>query len=134
MKTTYKNRYGDEFTFTLQNDGNVLWEGKFEYIRIGYPNDYTKAYQSYLDDREGLDEDNILCLEEFKRDVHEYKDGVYLYPEYIKLVKPLTDEIDMVDPSGGPYMSRGMSLDRFGFERLKIKDFKNVDEGYLIIT
>jgi len=38
MKNTYKNRYGDEFTFTLQDDGNVLWEGKFEYCRIGYPN------------------------------------------------------------------------------------------------
>jgi len=134
MKTTYKNRYGDEFTFTLQEDGNVLWEGNFEYVRIGMPNDYTEAYQSYLDDREGLDEDNILCLEEFKRDVHEYQDGTYLYPEYVRMVKSLTDEIDMVDPSGGPYMSRGMSLDRFGFEGLKIKDFKSVDEGYLIIT
>jgi len=134
MKNTYKNRYGDEFTFTLQDDGNVLWEGNFEYCRFGMPNDYTEAYQSYLEDREGLDEDDILSLEEFKKDVHEYQDGAYLYPEYVMMVKSLTDEIDMVDPSGGPYMSRGMSLDRFGFEGLKIKDFKNVDEGYLIVT
>jgi len=32
---TYTNRYGDVFTFTKQEDGNVLWEGPFEYIRVG---------------------------------------------------------------------------------------------------
>ncbi len=31
----YRNRYGDEHTFTKQEDGNVLWEGDFEYIRAG---------------------------------------------------------------------------------------------------
>lgn len=31
----YRNRYGDEYTFTKQKDGNVLWEGDFEYIRAG---------------------------------------------------------------------------------------------------
>jgi hypothetical protein len=35
MKTTYRNRYGDIHTFTKQKDGNVLWEGDFEYIRSG---------------------------------------------------------------------------------------------------
>jgi hypothetical protein len=134
MKRIYKNRYGDEFTFTLQDDGNVLWEGNFEYCRFGMPNDYTEAYQSYLDDREGLDEDDILSLEEFKRDVHEYQDGAYLYPEYVRMVKSLTDEIDMVDPSGGCYLSRGMTLDFLGFVGVKVKDFKSVDTGFLIIT
>ena len=38
----YKNRYGDVFTFTKQEDGNVLWEGPFDKIRIGGdPNDPT---------------------------------------------------------------------------------------------
>lgn len=32
---TYRNRYGDTYTFTKQKDGNVLWEGDFEYIRAG---------------------------------------------------------------------------------------------------
>lgn len=32
----YRNRYGDEQTFTKQEDGNVLWEGDFEYIRSGH--------------------------------------------------------------------------------------------------
>ena len=31
----YRNRYGDEYTFTKQKDGNVLWEGDFEMIRMG---------------------------------------------------------------------------------------------------
>ena len=31
----YRNRYGDKYTFTKQKDGNVLWEGDFEYIRSG---------------------------------------------------------------------------------------------------
>lgn len=40
MKTEkYTNRYGDEYTFTLQNDGNIKWEGPFEYCRFGFTDD-----------------------------------------------------------------------------------------------
>ena len=36
-KTSYQNRYGDVYDFTLQQDGTVLWEGPFDdYCRIGY--------------------------------------------------------------------------------------------------
>ena len=31
----YKNRYGDVYTFTKQDDGNVLWEGEFKHTRFG---------------------------------------------------------------------------------------------------
>ena len=31
----YENRYGDLYTFTKQEDGNVLMEGKFEWMRFG---------------------------------------------------------------------------------------------------
>ena len=134
METTYKNRYGDVFTFTLQDDGNVLWEGNFEYCRFGMPNDYTRAYKAYLDDREGLDEDDILSLEEFKKDVHEYQGNQYLYPEYVKMVDCLRDKIDMVDPSGGYYISSGMSLGFLGFKDLIVKEFEEKENGYLIIT
>lgn len=34
----YTNRYGDVYTFTKQEDGNVLWEGNFDRMRAG--NDY----------------------------------------------------------------------------------------------
>ena len=30
---TIRNRYGDEFTFTLLEDGNIQWEGNFQYQR-----------------------------------------------------------------------------------------------------
>ena len=43
----YKNRYGDEYTFTKQEDGTILWEGPFEHVRIGFPNVYKAAYQQY---------------------------------------------------------------------------------------
>ena len=134
MKNTYKNRYGDIFTFTKDENHDILWEGDFKYCRIGMPNDYTKAYQAYLDDREEVDEDSILSLEEFKKDVHVYQDNQYLYPDYIKLVESLTNEISMVDPSGGPYISRGMALDSFGFKNYVVKDFKPIETGYKIIT
>ena len=31
----YTNRSGDVYTFTKQEDGNVLWEGPFNYTRFG---------------------------------------------------------------------------------------------------
>tara|TARA_R110000822_G_scaffold79038_1_gene189274 strand:+ start:589 stop:858 length:270 start_codon:yes stop_codon:yes gene_type:complete len=31
----YKNRYNDVYTFTKQEDGNVLMEGDFKWIRFG---------------------------------------------------------------------------------------------------
>ena len=31
----YENRYGDVYTFTKLEDGNVLWEGDFERMRAG---------------------------------------------------------------------------------------------------
>ena len=37
MKTyTYRNRYGDVFTFELDSDGNLLWKGNFEFARYGF--------------------------------------------------------------------------------------------------
>ena len=36
----YKNRYGDVYTFTKQEDNSVLWEGNFKYCRFGSSNDY----------------------------------------------------------------------------------------------
>ena len=31
----YKNRYGDVYTFTKQEDGNVLMDGEFKWMRVG---------------------------------------------------------------------------------------------------
>jgi hypothetical protein len=50
------------------------------------------------------------------------------------MVGTLVNEIDMIDPSGGPYISRGMPMDSFGFKKYVVKDFKRIDTGYKIIT
>jgi len=134
MKNTYKNRYGDEFTFTRDENHDILWEGNFEYCRIGMPNDYTRAYEAYLKDNDG--KKSLMTLNQFKDAVHNYDDETltYDYPEYLKMVDSLTNEIDMIDPSGGPYITRGMSMDSFGFKGYVVKDFQKADTGMKIIT
>jgi len=96
-KETIRNRYGDEFTFTLLEDGNIQWSGNFEYVRIGYPNDYPSTYQEYVTNG--------------------------------KLMRSIKHVINMVDPSGGPYLTEGMEI-----MGKTIKEFKRNKEGYLIIT
>jgi len=130
----YKNRYGDVFTFTEDDNHDILWEGNFDFCRIGMPNDYTRAYAAYLKDNAG--KQSLMTLNQFKNAVHDYDDETltYDYPEYVKMVDSLENEIDMVDPSGGPYITRGMSLDSFGFKNYVVKDFQKADTGMKIIT
>ena len=125
----YKNRYGDVFTFTKDENHDILWEGNFKWCRYGMPNDYSMAYAEYL--REGGD----MELDEFKVAVHEWDDEKFQhkYPKYISMVASLVNEVDMVDPSGGCYLARGMKLDFLGFKDYVIKDFKKIDTGYKII-
>lgn len=128
----YINRYKDAFTFTEDDNHDILWEGNFEWCRFGMPNDYTEAYKTYCEDL-----GNLLTMVEFKTAVHKYDDikGEYvLSDKYIRLVSSLKNEIDMVDPSGGPYISRGMSMNSFGFKGYIVKDFERIDTGYKIIT
>jgi hypothetical protein len=134
MKNTYKNRYGDIFTFTLQDDGNVLWDGNFKYCRFGMPNDYTKAYNQYVNDNKHVQ--SLMSFNQFKDVVHEYDDEThqYVYDKYVRMVESIKDKISMIDPSGGPYISVGMPLSSFGFKDLKVKDFEIKENGYLIIT
>ncbi len=35
-KEIYKNMHGDVFTFTLDEDGNILCEGDFKWCRFGF--------------------------------------------------------------------------------------------------
>jgi len=133
MKIT--NRYGDVYTFELLEDGNVQWSGDFAYCRYGFPNDYSIAYKEYL--KNEVPHDHQLDLEEFKEEVHrsEYdKDDKYIGPcytskKYQDFVVSNKDVINMVDPSGGPYMKEGMEI--LG---KTIKEFKPNSSGYLIIT
>lgn len=132
MKThNHTNRYGDKFTFTLQPDGNILWEGNFKYIRWGHPNDYTQAWENYQKEGHGL------TYDEFIKEIHHFiydDNGKYVGPSeiagvYGKQVASRLDIINMVDPSGGPYLAEGME-----FMGKTIKEFKTHGESYLIIT
>ena len=140
----YTNRYGDVYTFTKQEDGNVLWEGDFKYCRFGFPNVYKRAYQQYCKDV-GSKGEHPMFIDTFKEQVHEmiYENDKYVGPgpicaQYGHLVTSDTNTIDMVDPSGGPYLSTHTNLGkRFDSEELKglcISSFKRVDTGYLIGT
>ena len=121
----YKNRYGDGFTFTELENGNIQWSGNFEYHRFGMPNDYTKAWEKFQEDYGGL------SFEDFKNEVHTYDDekGEYVFSDLLPLVTSKTDVINMVDPSGGPYLAEGME-----FMGKTIKEFKTNEDGYEILV
>ena len=130
MKIT--NRYGDIYTFELLEDNNIQWSGDFAYCRIGWPNDYSVAYKAYYDKECQVPHDHTLSLEQFKVAVHEYDEDHKPKPitkEYLPLVESNKNIINMVDPSGGPYMKEGMEI--LG---KTIKEFKPNSSGYLIIT
>ena len=141
----YHNRYGLIYTFTKQEDGSVLWEGEFQHCRVGYPNVYKRAYQQYCKDV-GSSGGHPMHIEEFKEKVHEMEydeNGEYVGPsgicaQYGHLVYSDTSSVDMVDPSGGPYLSTHTNLgERFNSEELKglcIQSFEPIDTGYKLHT
>ena len=131
----YMNRYGDNYNFTKDSDGNILWTGKFEYVRRGYPNDYTKAYEAFHND---FPETEMLSFEDFKNQVHEYDDekkDYILGRKYVQLVESLMDKIDFIDPSGGPFIGLGANMGRFSetFEDMIVEDIIEVEDGYKLI-
>jgi len=127
----YTNRYGDVYTFTPTEEGNVLWQGPFHYCRFGMPNDYTEAYEEYIND--GGD----MSLEQFEKEVHNYDadKGEYIHYKYLQLVTCIENKISMIDPSGGPYMAVGMNSEYAhpDIKDKRIVDFKQVENGYEII-
>lgn len=130
MKIGFKNRYDDIYTFTTQEDG-VLWEGDFKWCRFGWPNVYEEAYEAYCKDTY-----EPISLEEFKREVHHYDTfkGEKIAKKYAPLVRSDKNKIDMVDPSGGPYLCSGMDLGYISpkLKGMVIDSFVPNKEGYLI--
>jgi hypothetical protein len=125
-KGTHTNRYGDIHTFTSTGDGNILWEGNFSYSRFGWANDYTAAYTAYLE------QGGNMPLNEFRKKVHEWDDEKKEYVmgrELISLVKSDTSKLDMVDPSGGPYIGTGMEW----MGRIVV-GIEPQEGGYLLVT
>ena len=136
-KVSYTNRYNDVFTFSKTDDGNILFEGEFKWMRCGWPNVYDKAYEAYCTD---VDTDEQMTMGEFKIAVHEYDKETFEYTplskKYQKLIYSDTNKIDMIDPSGGPYLHSGYDMGMFdeSFRGMIVDYFKSSPEGYLIIT
>ena len=132
---THKNRYGDVYTFTEDEDGNILWEGPFLYCRNGFPNDYTKAYDAYVND---LDGQQAMNISDFIKEVTRYDsdNGGYtdIGKKYSKEITTLFELITMVDPSGGPYLSSDMAVESISEELtgLVIDRFESVETGWKI--
>ena len=139
-KIQIKNRYNDLFTFSKTDDGNILFEGEFKWMRCGWPNVYDEAYEAYCVD---VDTDERMTVGEFKKEVHQAvydSEGKYVSMsdtsiKYAKLVYSDKSKIDMIDPSGGPYMHSGHDMGMFDelFKGMIIDYFKPTPEGYLII-
>jgi len=135
-KVEYSNRYNDVFTFSKTEDGNILFEGEFKWMRCSWPNVYTEAYDAYCAD---VDTDERMTLGEFKGAVHEYDKETFrstpFAKKYQSLVYSNKDVIDMIDPSGGPYMHSGYDMGMFdeSFKGMIVEEFKSSPEGYLII-
>ena len=130
----YQNRYNDTFTFTKDTDGNVLWEGEFKHCRFSWPNVYDDAYAEYIQDGSPY---GVMDFEEFKNKVHEYDHSKYFMEDrkYAELVYSDKNKIAMVDPSGGPYISAGFSLDHISeeFEGMIVEGFEVIPTGYKIL-
>ena len=139
----YTNRYGDEYSFTKNDDGDILWEGPFKHLRIGYPNNYKPAYQAYCKDASDMGV-HAVHIEEFKELVHEQiydAEGRWLHAgpisqRYQNLVTSITSELSMVDPSGGPYIAVRQDLGSLDpvLSGLKVHAIKSNNVGYLITT
>jgi hypothetical protein len=139
-KIKYTNRYRDVFTYSKTEDGNILFEGEFKWMRCSWPNVYGDAYRAYMEDNSPY---GIMEFEEFKEAVHKYEygdetdSGKYVMEDrkYANLVYSDRSKIDMIDPSGGPYMHSGHDMGMFdeSFKGLIIEEFKPMDGNYLIV-
>lgn len=135
MKVIYHNRYKDKITFDHKGK-TVTMSGYSPFFRYGWPNKYDKAYSRYLASAyidANLKDNQILTEEEFERALYIDKAEDYnwhqnaLYQLFGKYIYSDKDTIDMVDPSGGPYLTRGMNLKQFfgkDYEDLIIESIK----------
>jgi hypothetical protein len=134
MKATYRNRYKDNIIFDHKGK-TVTMSGYSPYFRISWPNVYDKAYEKYVESAyldAKLESNQILTQEEFEKVLHVTKDedsfeSNALYKLFGKYIYSDTDTIDMIDPSGGPYLTVGMNLKMFfeqDYEDLIIESIK----------
>ena len=125
------NRYNDVFTFEYNEKGNIQWSGNFEHCRFAVANVYDDAYNEYK--RDG----GTLSMKEFIKEVHYYDPETFEFSEISKTYQSLVysdwDTITMVDPSGGPYISKGADMSFFEMEG-KVSGFIPNEDGYEIVV
>ena len=120
MKAIYHNRYNDKITFDHKGK-TVTMSGYSPYFRYSWPNKYDKAYSRYLASAyidANLKDNQILTEEEFEKALYFDKDETgwhnnALYKLFGQYIYSDKDTIDMVDPSGGPYLTVGTNLKEF---------------------
>lgn len=104
----YGNRYRDNITFEHIGDEVIMKGGSW--FRYGLSNDYSVAYKAYVDDG------GTEPIEVFEKLVHQYDEEAKSYTELARKYQSYvfsSKEINMVDPSGGPYISLGDNLKKF---------------------
>jgi len=138
MKAVYYNRYRTEITFK-QTKNQVVMSGKgiTTYMRYGFPNVYDVAYEKYVESAvvdAKLESNQILTREEFEEVLFVTKDedsfeSNALLKLFGKYIHSDTKTIDMIDPSGGPYITRGSNLKPFFGDKIDriVKEIK-IDE------
>lgn len=134
---TYTNRYKDKIIFTEISEDTVEMTGfNNEWCRYGYENDYSEAYEKYVETCNLLKEPDynyliddpssnkvrVMTLIEF---IEALKNNESYY-HFHKLVKSNKSKYDMVDPSGGPYINLGTDL-KFFFKDGKTRIVKNIE-------
>ena len=124
------NRYNDVFTFEYNEKGNIQWGGNFEHSRFTVANVYDDAYNEYKKDG------GTLSMKEFIEEVHYYDPETFESSEISKTYRELVysdwNTITMVDPSGGPYISKGYDMSFFEMEG-KVNGFIRNEDGYEIV-
>ena len=134
MKAIYHNRYRDKITFDHKGK-TVTMSGYSPYYRYSWPNVYDTAYEKYVEsavvDAE-LQDSQIMTQEEFEKALYVDKDDTgwhnnALYQLFGKYIYSDKDTIEMVDTSGGPYLTIGTNLGTFlgkDFEALVVESIK----------
>lgn len=127
-QTTYTNRYGDEIKFTELSETEVEMSGyNSEWLRVGWANDYSEAYEVYLN--------SVNYYTSYEEFIHKVENNEEYRP-YLKYVKPDKSTYNMVDPSGGPYIALGMDIGRYfndGVKRI-IKNIQFNKDNKIIFT
>ena len=129
MKHIYTNRYRDAIEFERIDENTITMKGG-KWMRYGWPNKYDRAYAHYLKEVDTLTEpDYDLLVEdvaenrvrpftefEFEKAMQgnlydsKEKKAIPALKELWKHVYSDSSTYDMVDPSGGPYLTTGMDL------------------------